>query len=109
MKVRFKVMERVQTADHRSALQERELPSLARRAVNLVKAAGEVVKSTTEGNAIFVDEETLAARMGHCRPAEGEPCEFWRASDEKCAHPKCGCWMKAKVRLKAMKCPIGKW
>lgn len=26
-----------------------------------------------------------------------------------CNHPDCGCWIKAKIRVKSERCPLGKW
>ncbi len=35
--------------------------------------------------------------------------EWYRPSDNRCAHPKCGCHLERKQRLAALHCPIAKW
>ncbi len=47
-------------------------------------------------------DELATSRMSIC---QGCP-EFFKASGQ-CK--KCGCFMKAKTKFEAAKCPIGKW
>jgi transcription initiation factor TFIIIB Brf1 subunit/transcription initiation factor TFIIB len=38
-----------------------------------------------------------------------EVCEFAIKKDTTLVCGKCGCWMQAKVKVDASKCPVGKW
>lgn len=83
---------------------EPALPSKARIAKNFVRTVIVTAAGAVAGEDIFTDDATAAARMELCRG-----CEFFRASDERCAHRKCGCYLNgqllAKTKLKGQRCP----
>lgn len=51
---------------------------------------------------IWVDKETAQARFDICKE-----CENLFKPTNTCK--KCGCFMKAKVKVAAVECPVGKW
>jgi len=51
---------------------------------------------------MWLDKPEAQARYDICKA-----CEFFRPSLATCE--KCGCFMKAKVKLASAKCPEGKW
>ena len=75
------------------------LPSLGTMARN---AAGAAVDAVASGFERRSQEEANALLVAHC-----QPCEFYRASDNRCAQ--CGCYLALKTRLEAWHCPVGKW
>ena len=70
-------------------------PSPFQQAKGLLKTIASEVKG--EGGDFSVEE-----RLKTCRG-----CEFFIKKSGRCA--KCGCFMKFKTKLRAGKCPIGKW
>jgi hypothetical protein len=83
---------------------EPALPSWPRMAANYVGAQLAAAASGWQE----VDAGTKAARLLICEACTG-PGGYFRPSDRRCSHPKCGCYMDAKAGLAAMACPIGKW
>ena|SRR5438105_1093170 len=91
----------------------KELPALPRLAMN---AAGALVRNgvqaiATGGRGIWLSDEAQAARQFKC-DGGGDPdraCPFYRAVDQRCAHQKCGCWLKHKTAYVAEFCPDGRW
>jgi hypothetical protein len=77
---------------------EPELPSKLTMARNATVATGQALKSRFKK----VSGEEQARRLAICND-----CEFFRASDSRCA--KCGCQTNWKSRLAAWHCPIDKW
>ena len=65
-------------------------------------AAGAAVVAVASGFAQRTQEAEALLFETHC-----QPCEFFRASDNRCA--KCGCYLALKTRLEAWHCPAGKW
>lgn len=51
---------------------------------------------------LFVDKETAQSRFDLCKG-----CEHLFKPTNTCK--KCGCFMKAKVKLSGSVCPVGKW
>jgi hypothetical protein len=51
---------------------------------------------------VFVKSEVAKQRLATCLA-----CEHLRPFIQQCA--RCGCFMPAKARLEAAKCPEGKW
>lgn len=88
---------------------EPELPPLGRQAVNFVRAVMTEGKSIIQGNSPTVPAEIAAERYAICKACE----EYFRPSDGRCAHPKCGCKLNgdilAKTKLYGQKCPDKKW
>ena len=63
-----------------------------------------------ESKAIFsgipaISEEETNRRKTICRQC----AEWFRPSDERCAHPDCQCYVCKKTAWRSQKCPIGKW
>jgi len=84
--------------------EQRELPSVRRMVVN---AGGAVVRnfaSAAKGNPFEVSDTTFDWRMTEC-----VGCEFYNPELVRCAHSKCGCFLRKKARLFAESCPVGKW
>jgi len=46
-----------------------------------------------------------AERLAICRAC----AEYFEPMLERCRHPKCGCFMRAKTWFHALHCPAGKW
>jgi hypothetical protein len=80
------------------------LPSWPRMAANYVGA--QLTAASTGWQE--VDAGTKAARLSICEACIG-PGGYFRPSDRRCSHPKCGCYMDVKAGFAAMACPIGKW
>lgn len=89
-----------------------EMPSLKEMAFNLVGAGKDVIAAAITNGVIMASDEVAKARWCICFS-----CEFLikqsRAGDAVDTHMyrcnKCGCGMRVKTRLAAMKCPINKW
>jgi len=71
-------------------------PSLGEKIVNFANSMVEYAQSGFED----VTDEEHNKRMDICKG-----CEFFQAGTCQ----KCGCSCNFKSRMKAMKCPIGKW
>jgi hypothetical protein len=80
------------------------LPSWPRMAANFVGA--QLAAAATGWQE--VNPEAKAARLVICESCIG-PGGYFRPSDRRCSHPKCGCYMDIKAGLAAMACPTGKW
>lgn len=71
--------------------------------IGTVAQAGlETAKRIFTGKAAFCSAEEEEARMVICRK-----CPHYIAESNRCA--KCGCFLKAKTKLKAIACPIRLW
>lgn len=89
-----------------------EMPSLKEMAFNLVGAGKDIIAGAIANGVIMAPEEVAKARWDICFNCEflvkqsvgGETVD---AHMYRCS--KCGCGMRVKVRLAAMKCPINKW
>lgn len=98
----FKVTGRIHKPTGRPA--EKPLPTKATMARNFAGAIGRNVSALMTGQKLGANEEQQRVRLETCKG-----CEFFRASDERCAHKHCGCRLKYKTRLLAERCPAGKW
>ncbi|CAN5432126.1 hypothetical protein BH09BAC1_BH09BAC1_16340 [soil metagenome] len=62
-------------------------------------------------DAILTSAELKAIRWRHCNTCphlKNKMLDFWVFKPlARCGV--CGCFLKAKISLKPMKCPIGKW
>lgn len=87
---------------------ERALPSLPRQAVNFGRALVRSQISQMRGNPRNVSSETKRLRREKCI---SNSCGFYRASDGRCAHIKCGCpvsrrgLIESKTEIFAEMCP----
>jgi hypothetical protein len=78
------------------------MPSMIQMANNLLHTARDVAKSTMHGNHVMALQDVVDKRWQTCLN-----CEFFVKDSQRCT--KCGCFMVAKTKLEAAKCPIGKW
>jgi hypothetical protein len=69
---------------------------------NLIQTAKEVAKDVMAGNNILSDDVEINRRKEICKA-----CEHIMSQGFLCS--KCGCFMEAKTRILAAKCPIAKW
>jgi hypothetical protein len=77
---------------------------MARLAVNAGQAAGRVIKATVKGETVWL---TPAKSSEHKAICESNQCGFYRVSDQRCAHPRCGCFTRLKTLLATESCPAG--
>lgn len=77
-------------------------PNIKVMAANISQTAKNVINGALNGGPIFTSEEKSNARLNICNE-----CEFFAKETARCK--KCGCFMKAKVKIEMAKCPIGKW
>lgn len=76
-----------------------QFPPLADQLVNLMADTKKILDESGI-NDILSSTELVEKRLKICGT-----CKHWVASRCKV----CGCFMEAKARFKALKCPIGKW
>lgn len=87
---------------------EPELPSARRMAVNFARSVARSAISQVRGNPRHVSEATRDARRARC---VANVCGFYRASDGRCAHARCGCpvsqrgLIESKTELFSERCP----
>ena len=75
---------------------QEQMPSLGTMAKNLGGSLAEIAKSGVK----LCDGETYHKRFSTCQACD-------RLQNGRCLE--CGCFMKLKSKLAAMKCPLGKW
>ncbi len=80
------------------------MPSLLTRLENLGQAVSDVAKDFTATRRVVSQEGVAASRLAIC-----QSCDFFVPKKVMCSHPKCGCFLRVKTHLHAMKCPSGKW
>lgn len=71
-------------------------------AVNLTQTAKNIINGALAGDPTLASEEISNSRLEICNT-----CEFFIKESARCS--KCGCFMNAKIKLQAVRCPIGKW
>lgn len=76
-----------------------QFPPLADQLANLMADTKKILDESGI-NDILSSTELAEKRLKICGT-----CKHWVASRCKV----CGCFMEAKARFKALKCPIGKW
>lgn len=72
----------------------------ARPIGDAIQTLGRVAADLMHGRALFVSEETERSRLDACAGCD-------RLEGARCGA--CGCFIVAKVKLAASKCPLGKW
>lgn len=77
-------------------------PGIRVMSVELARTALDSAKNIAKNQPIFCDALTVTYRISLCKS-----CEFFSAENTRCG--KCGCYMNAKTKLQAAKCPVGKW
>jgi len=75
------------------------VPSVKTQVANLLGDLHKVIKNE-QGVSIMASEETVKTRLSTCAA-----CELYK--ENRCT--KCGCFMEAKAKFTALKCPIDKW
>lgn len=85
---------------------EPALPSALNMAKNVAQSAKRNIRSIITGNRLSRPQDEIDRIHGICKACPGG---FYRASDDRCSHFKCGCFLKAKRWLKAESCPDGHW
>lgn len=83
---------------------EREPPGMLRRVRNAVAAAVEIGTGALRDGRVWTGTEAQLERKGVCLG-----CDWYRRSDDLCAHPGCGCPIGRKSRYLRATCPAGKW
>ena len=87
--------------------EDRPMPTLRKRSVNLAKAAGRAAGAIIRGLPVIVSDEEAARRLCICRE-----CEWWRTEAYGgaggCGHESCGC-TALKRHLSTERCPVGRW
>lgn len=79
---------------------EKVRPGWRRRALNYLKA---LFRHTADGLAA-APRATQRQRIALC-----VVCDYYRPSDETCAHQSCGCGVSSKAAWRSERCPAGKW
>lgn len=87
-------------------LPEKPLPGIGQQAVNAAKAVVRTAVHVATGGKLCVPEIEGLRRQGKC---EANTCGFYRASDQRCSHESCGCFLKVKPWFEAERCPVGLW
>lgn len=83
---------------------EPDLPPPLALAANFGKAIASEAVATVQG-VPKISAEQAASRLAIC-----QACSDWfRPSDQRCAHPSCGCFLREKTTWRAQRCPAGKW
>jgi hypothetical protein len=85
---------------------EPSLPSVPQLAMNSAQAFVRNVIHAVSEMRIKPSDEEIDGRRAICKSC---PSKLYRASDNRCAHPSCGCYLKAKTWLEAEECPDGHW
>lgn len=80
------------------------LPKMCQVIANGVKSANDVALQALRAGVIKTKDVEIKRRLSLC-----QGCEYYRPEDERCAHIKCGCFVKLKTWLNASRCPEGKW
>jgi hypothetical protein len=84
----------------------RTLPPVLTQIKNVSAAAMRAGNALATGRFPVATKEAAAQRKAIC-----ETCEFFRPQDERCSHPKCGCFTQVKVWFASEHCPAAppKW
>lgn len=88
---------------------EKPLPSMGKMVSNALRAGGHALKAAAKGEKLRASTGEIARREAICRDDCDPPGGWYRASDDRCSHPECGCRLEWKRRLKVWHCPAGKW
>ena len=81
------------------------MPPFLRIAGNLAHAVADVVHARMRGQPVMIDDAEAERRLRVCSACR----EWYDATRDRCAHPACGCYLRIKTRLRAMRCPDGRW
>lgn len=81
-----------------------KLPAVMAVARNATVAGARAAARLARHQPVLVEASRRDERLEICRA-----CEWFRARDERCAHRRCGCYVRIKVRLTSERCPDGRW
>jgi hypothetical protein len=85
------------------------LPGPLRLARNAAAALLRTSGRALAWQSILVSDQVAFARQQVCQNG----CQFYRVSDQRCAHPECGCFLAGKLlskwKLITEQCPLKKW
>jgi len=79
-----------------------QYPTFKQMARNMASTVSDALITAARTGNVLASEEVADARMETC-----QACEFFNQPTLRCT--KCGCYMSAKVKLIASKCPADKW
>jgi hypothetical protein len=82
----------------------RTLPSFRDQVAHAMQAARKVAAAAVRGDPIWL---TPAKREEWRAICQSNLCGYYRAKDQRCTHPDCGCFAKLKTRLTTERCPAG--
>lgn len=82
------------------------MPRAGRMAVNFARAAVKVAAHAASGKGISAAPELIEKRREIC---QSNVCGYYVAETERCAHKKCGCFLRFKRYLKSQTCPDHRW
>lgn len=77
-------------------------PSLAQEAKNIISSAKRVAQNISSGQQVLATNEEYNRRNNIC-----QTCPLYDLKQNRCS--KCGCYLKAKLRLATEHCPLNKW
>jgi hypothetical protein len=107
---------KTQTPRLRTKTQEPRLPGKGRLMLNAAGAALRAGKAAVKAQPVLRSLEEARACLEKCKTSgpEGGPCLFFRASDLRCAHQRCGCFLNpeqvtplpSKTRIATEHCPL---
>jgi len=81
---------------------QQTMPSLLAMSKNLAYTAGTAIAQAVVNQQVVASESIYNKRLETCNN-----CEAYDKDQHRCF--KCGCYMKAKARMIAAKCPLNKW
>ena len=81
-----------------------EHPSVIKMAQNLARSVKEAVVHAFEEGDVQVDEDEFLDRLESC-----VECDLFEASEVRCSHESCGCYLKVKAHLASATCPLFMW
>jgi|APCry1669189472_1035225.scaffolds.fasta_scaffold00947_17 hypothetical protein len=78
------------------------MPSVLKMAGNLAYTAGAAIGNAVIHQQVMASDDVYNKRIETCTNCDALDKNQWRCS-------KCGCFMKAKAKMIAAKCPLSKW
>jgi len=79
-----------------------QFPTFRQMAANMASTVSDALITAAKTGNLIAPEDVSNARMDTC-----QSCEFFNAPTLRCTQ--CGCYMAAKVKILASKCPKDKW
>ena len=104
----------------KAATKGKKPPPISERIKNITLAGGRVVEAFAQGKKLIVNRTERIRRLDICKKCEYSSIKF--RGDVGCKGckkknnkkegrwcSKCGCWLKAKIKLATEDCPMGFW